>query len=331
MAPIIHPSAFVDPGAELGDGVVVGPCAQIEADVVVGEGTRIDAFASVKRHTTLGRDNHIHSYALVGGEPQDLKFHGEVTRLVVGDRNNIREFSTLHRGTEGGGGVTRIGDDNLLMAYVHVAHDCVVGNGVVMSNNATLAGHCFVDDGAIIGGLSAVHQFARVGKHAFVGGMSGIAQDLPPWMLAVGNRALVQSPNIVAAPGQGPSGIGDGFQAGLPTGVAFGPAPARRPVSIGSRIRPSARNYGIRRLHPPERARYPARRGPEEGRISRLLVGRFARSPGKTTKGLLREIHFPQQPLCPVTCLPYSYSTSFTVSIEYNAIPSSRVSVELPH
>ena len=154
--------------------MVVGPCALIEADVIVGEGTRIDAFASVKRYTTLGRNNHVHSYALVGGEPQDLKFRGEVTHLIVGDRNNIREFSTLHRGTEGGGGVTRVGNDNLLMAYVHVAHDCVVGNGVVMSNNATLAGHCFVDDGAIIGGLSAVHQFARVGKHAFVGGMSGI-------------------------------------------------------------------------------------------------------------------------------------------------------------
>lgn len=197
MASSIHPSAFVAPGARLGEDVVVGPCALIEDDVVVGDRTHIDAFASIKRYTTLGADNHVHSYALVGGEPQDLKYHGEITRLVIGDRNNIREFSTLHRGTEGGGGVTRIGNDNLLMAYVHVAHDCTVGNGVVMSNNATLAGHCFVDDGAIIGGLSAVHQFARVGKHAFVGGMSGISQDLPPWMLAVGNRALVQSPNIV--------------------------------------------------------------------------------------------------------------------------------------
>lgn len=197
MARVIHPTAIVSPDAQLGEDVVVGPCAMIEEDVVIGARTRIDAFASIKRYTTLGEDNHVHSYAMVGGDPQDLKFHGEVTRLIIGDRNNIREFSTLHRGTEGGGGVTRIGNDNLLMAYVHVAHDCTVANGVVMSNNATLAGHCFVDDGSIIGGLSAVHQFARVGKHAFVGGMSGIAQDLPPWMLAVGNRALVQSPNIV--------------------------------------------------------------------------------------------------------------------------------------
>ena len=195
--PCIHPSAFVDSGAMLGEDVVVGPCALIESDVVIGARTRIDAFASVKRYTMLGKDNHVHSYALVGGEPQDLKFHGEVTRLVIGDSNNIREFSTIHRGTENGAGETCIGSHNLIMAYVHVAHDCVVGNHIVMSNNATLAGHCVVEDHAIIGGLSAVHQFVRIGKHAFVGGCSGIDQDLPPWMLAVGNRATVRSPNIV--------------------------------------------------------------------------------------------------------------------------------------
>ncbi len=197
MAAVIHPSAFVDPGAELADGVVVGPCAVIENHVAIGARTRVDAFATIKNFTTLGEDNHIHSYAMVGGDPQDLKYHGEVSRLVIGSRNNIREFSTLHRGTESGSGVTTIGDDNLIMAYAHVAHDCTIKNRVVMSNNATLAGHCLVDDGAILGGLSAVHQFARVGKHAFVGGMSGISQDLPPWMLAIGNRAEVQSPNIV--------------------------------------------------------------------------------------------------------------------------------------
>jgi len=196
-APRIHPSAFVDPGAKLGEDVVVGPCALIESDVVIGARTRIDAFASVHRYTEMGEDNHVFSYASVGGEPQDLKFHGEVSRLVIGSRNNIREFATLHRGTEDGAGVTRIGDGNLLMAYVHVAHDCVVGNSIVFSNNATLAGHCIVEDHAIIGGLSALHQFVRVGKHAFVGGMSAVTQDLPPWMLAVGNRASVQSPNIV--------------------------------------------------------------------------------------------------------------------------------------
>ncbi len=196
-APRIHPSAFVDPAAELGEDVIVGPCAVIEKDVVIGARTRIDAFASVMRYTQMGEDNHVFPYAAVGGEPQDLKFHGEVSRLVIGDRNNIREFATLHRGTEDGGGETRIGSGNLLMAYVHVAHDCIVGDSIVFSNNATLAGHCLVGDNAIIGGLSALHQFVRVGRHAFVGGMSAITQDLPPWMLAVGNRASVQSPNLV--------------------------------------------------------------------------------------------------------------------------------------
>ena len=196
-APVIHPSAFVSPRAELGEDVVVGPCALIEEDVVIGARTRVDAFASIKRYTTMGEDNHVHSHAMVGGEPQDLKFHGEVSRLIIGSRNSIREFSTLHRGTESGGGVTSIGDGNLLMAYVHVAHDCTVRNNIVMSNNATLAGHCLVEDGAIIGGLSAVHQFGHVGTHAFVGGMTGVAQDLPPWMLAAGSRALVHGPNLV--------------------------------------------------------------------------------------------------------------------------------------
>jgi len=197
MARSIHPSAFVHPHAELGENVVIGPCAVIEEGVTIGDRCMVDGFATIKRYTTLGTDNHVHSYALVGGDPQDLKFHGEESSLIIGNNNNIREFATLHRGTEGGGGVTRVGDHNLLMAYTHVAHDCQVGNGIVMSNNATLAGHCQVGDGAIIGGLSAVHQFVRVGAHSFVGGMSGISQDLPPWMLAVGNRAAVQSPNIV--------------------------------------------------------------------------------------------------------------------------------------
>lgn len=197
MATQIHPSAFVSDKAELGENVTVGPCAVIEDDVIIGDGCRIDAFASVKQFTRMGADNHIYSYAHVGGEPQDLKFHGEESWLELGDRNRIREFATLHRGTEGGGGLTRIGNDNLLMAYTHVAHDCLVDDGVVMSNGATLAGHVQVGEYAIIAGLSAVHQFVRVGRNAFVGGMTGISQDLPPYMLAVGNRAGVHGPNLV--------------------------------------------------------------------------------------------------------------------------------------
>lgn len=194
---LVHPSAFVSEKARLGENVSVGPCAVIEDDVIIGDGCQVHAFASVKRYTRMGKGNVIHSYAMVGGIPQDLKFAGEESWLEIGDNNNIREFSSLHRGTEGGGGVTRIGSGNLIMAYCHIAHDCALGNGIVMSNGATLAGHVEVFDHAIIGGLSAVHQFARIGRHAFVGGMTGISQDLPPYMMAIGSRAGIHGPNLV--------------------------------------------------------------------------------------------------------------------------------------
>lgn len=193
----IHPTAIVSPGATLGQNVVVGPFAIIEDAVSIGDNCRIDAHAIIKSNTRLGARNHVHSYALVGGDPQDLKYHGEESWLEIGDDNRIREFATLHRGTEGGGGVTRVGNGNLLMAYTHVAHDCQLGNGIVMSNNATLAGHVTVGDYAIIGGLSAVHQFVRIGVHAFVGGVTGVPQDVPPWMLVSGSRGTVHGPNIV--------------------------------------------------------------------------------------------------------------------------------------
>lgn len=169
----------------------------IEDDVVIGDGSNIHGFASVKQYTRMGKNNTVHSYALVGGVPQDLKFAGETSYLEIGDNNNIREFCTLHRGTEGGGGNTRIGSNNLIMAYAHVAHDCQLSDNIVMSNGATLAGHVEVFDNAIIGGLSAVHQFVRIGKNAFVGGMTGISQDLPPYMMAVGSRAGIHGPNLV--------------------------------------------------------------------------------------------------------------------------------------
>lgn len=197
MSVFIHPSAFVSSKAEIGDNVSVGPCALIEDDVIIGDGCQIHAFASVKQYTRMGKGNVIHSYALVGGIPQDLKFAGEVSWLEIGDNNNIREYATLHRGTEGGGGLTKIGNNNLIMAYCHVAHDCELGSGIVMSNGATLAGHVELFDGSIIGGLSAVHQFARIGRYAFVGGMTGISQDLPPYMMAIGARAGIHGPNLV--------------------------------------------------------------------------------------------------------------------------------------
>lgn len=197
MSGSIHPSAFVSSKAELGGTVCVGPCAVIEDDVVIGDNCEIHAFASVKRHTRMGTGNIVHPYALVGGEPQDLKFAGEPSVLEIGNNNKIREFSSLHRGTAGGGGITRVGNSNLIMAYSHVAHDCTLHDNIVMSNGATLAGHVTLFDGAIIGGLSAIHQFSRIGRHAFVGGMTGIAQDLPPYMMAVGVRSGIHGPNLV--------------------------------------------------------------------------------------------------------------------------------------
>ncbi|MGE4441135.1 MAG: acyl-ACP--UDP-N-acetylglucosamine O-acyltransferase [Desulfomicrobium sp.] len=197
MQTSIHPSAIVHPDAYLGTGVTVGPYAIIEDKVRIGDGTIIDAAAQIKRFTTLGAKNHVHSMACVGGEPQDLKFGGEESALVIGDRNRIREFSTIHRGTEGGGGVTRVGSDNLMMAYSHIAHDCVVGDNNVLANAATLAGHVTVGSEVVVGGLSAVHQFVNIGDFAFIGGKTGVAQDVPPFMLAVGERATLRGLNLI--------------------------------------------------------------------------------------------------------------------------------------
>jgi UDP-N-acetylglucosamine acyltransferase len=193
----IHPSAFVSDKTRIGERVGIGPCAVVEDDVQIGDDCEIRAFASVGRHTRMGAGNIVHSYAFVGGIPQDLKFRGEVSYLDIGDNNNFREFCTVHRGTEGGGGVTRIGSNNLIMAYCHVAHDCILGDNIVMSNGVTLAGHVRIADHVVVGGLSAVHQFSRLGRHSFVGGMTGIARDLPPYMLAVGVRGGIQGPNVV--------------------------------------------------------------------------------------------------------------------------------------
>jgi UDP-N-acetylglucosamine acyltransferase len=197
MAVEIHPTAIVHDNALLGQDVQVGPYSLIEENVEIGDGTRIDAFAQIKSFTIMGRKNHIHSYSCIGGVPQDLKFSGEKTHLRIGDNNIIREYITLNRGTVGGGGVTSIGSDCLLMAYVHVAHDCHVGDKVIFSNGVTLGGHVKVGNNSIIGGLSAVHQFVRIGENAFIGGKTGVAQDIPPYMLAAGERAKLHGPNLV--------------------------------------------------------------------------------------------------------------------------------------
>jgi len=193
----IHPTAIVDPKAELAAGVTVGPYSIIEGRVSIGPDTHIGPHVVIRDFTTIGARCRIFQFAVLGEIPQDLKFRGEDSHLVIGDDNTIREFATLHRGTTGGGGVTRIGHGNLLMAYTHVAHDCVIGNGVIMSNNATLAGHIIVEDHAILGGLSAVHQFSRIGRHAFIGGCSAVPRDVPPYTMAVGNRAKLVGLNLV--------------------------------------------------------------------------------------------------------------------------------------
>jgi len=193
----IHPSAIIAPTARLGEGVQVGPYAVIEDNVEIGDDCIIDCHAVVREFTRIGKKNHIHPHAVVGGVPQDLKFAGEESWLVIGDCNTIREFSTSHRGTATGRGETTIGNGNLLMAYTHIAHDCVLGDDIVMSNAASLAGHAFVGNHAIIAGMTGVHQFVRIGEHAFIGGMSGVAQDVPPWMLVSGDRATVHGPNLV--------------------------------------------------------------------------------------------------------------------------------------
>jgi UDP-N-acetylglucosamine acyltransferase len=193
----VHPSAQVDPGAVLAPDVVVGPFCVVGAGVRIGAGTVLHAHVVVEGPTTIGEQNRLFPFACIGMEPQDLKFRGEPTTLAIGDRNILRESVTVHRGTVGGGGVTRIGSDNLLMAGTHVAHDCHVGSHVIFANAATLAGHVTVEDGATIGAFSGVHQFCRVGRQAYIGGYSVLTQDAAPYVLTVGNRARAFGINVI--------------------------------------------------------------------------------------------------------------------------------------
>ncbi|HET8647883.1 MAG TPA: acyl-ACP--UDP-N-acetylglucosamine O-acyltransferase, partial [Vicinamibacteria bacterium] len=196
-APEIDPGARVAQGAVLGPGVRVGPFAVIGPRVRIGAGTVVQSHAVVDGDTVLGADNNVFPYASIGLPPQDLKYRGEPTRLEVGDRNTFREFVTVHRGTAGGGGLTRIGSDNLFMAYTHVAHDCHVGSHTIFANGATLAGHVEVMDYAQIGAFSGVHQFCRVGVHAFLGGYTVATKDVLPYSKTVGNRACIYGVNTI--------------------------------------------------------------------------------------------------------------------------------------
>ena len=197
MSGAIDRRAAVDPGARLADGVVVGAFAVIGEGVEIGEGTQVGAGATILGPAKIGRENRIYPHACLGTDPQDLKYGGERVTLEVGDRNLIREFVTIHRGTAKGGGVTRVGSDNLFMVYSHVAHDCQVGDRTIFANNATLAGHCEVHDDATIGAFSALQPFGRIGRHAYIGGFTRLLSDPLPFVKTIGLRPVVLGVNRI--------------------------------------------------------------------------------------------------------------------------------------
>jgi UDP-N-acetylglucosamine acyltransferase len=188
----IHPGSFVDPAAKLGAGVRIGPFCTIGPDVTLGDGVELKSHVAIAGNTTIGAGTRVFPFASLGHEPQDLKFKGEASRLEIGANCTIREGVTMNPGTESGGLLTKVGDNGTFLAYSHVAHDCIVGNHVIFSNNVMLAGHCRVGDYVILGGGSGVHQFVRLGDHAFVGAMSGVGSDVIPYGMAVGDNRAAQ-------------------------------------------------------------------------------------------------------------------------------------------
>ena len=194
---LIHPSAVVAPGAELDSGVEVGPYAVIGPQVRIGKNTWIGPHAVIEGRTTIGRENRIFQFASVGAIPQDRKYQGEDSLLTIGDYNVIREFATLNPGTSGGGMVTRVGNQNLFMVYSHVAHDCLIGNYVVLANSAALGGHVTLEDYVVVGGLVGIHQFTRIGESAFLAGGAMVSLDVPPYCIATGDRAHLHGLNLI--------------------------------------------------------------------------------------------------------------------------------------
>jgi UDP-N-acetylglucosamine acyltransferase len=194
---MIHPTVVIDPKAEIEEGVEIGPYSVIEKGVFIDQGTKIGPHVVIREGTQIGKRCQIFQFASIGEAPQAFFYRGEKTSLIIGDQNIIREFVTLHRGTIKGGGKTIIGNGNYFMAYSHVAHDCQIGNQVLMANGATLAGHIMIEDYAVIGGLSAVHQFCQIGTHAYISGLTGVSLDIPPYMLASGSRAKLFGLNTV--------------------------------------------------------------------------------------------------------------------------------------
>lgn len=193
----IHPTALVDPAARVGPGCEIGPYAVVGPAVTLGEGCSVGAHAVVTGRTTLGKGNRVFPHAVIGEIPQDLKYRGEDSRLEIGDRNTFREFTTVNLGTEGGGGVTRIGGGGLFMAYSHVGHDCDIGDGAIVANGVALAGHILIEDHVHISGLAAAHQFTRIGRLSFVSGLTGVAMDVAPYCTVTGARAELAGLNVV--------------------------------------------------------------------------------------------------------------------------------------
>ncbi len=194
---MIHPTAIIDPTAEIDTNVTIGPYAIIKSDVCIGSGTTIGPYSTIESYVNIGSDCQIFQYASIGGEPQDLKYHGEKTYLKVGRGTIIREFVTINRGTENGGGLTEVGEENYLMAYTHIAHDCKTGKQVILANNSTLAGHIIIGDNVTVGGLVAIHQFVQIGDFAYIGGKSAVVKDIPPYVIAAGDRATLHGLNNV--------------------------------------------------------------------------------------------------------------------------------------
>ena len=197
MIQSIHPTAIIDSSARIDENVTIGPYTIVKGDVTIGSGTTIGPYCTIDDHVTIGPDCNIFQYASIGGAPQDLKFHGETTYLTIGRGSIIREFVTINRGTGVGGELTQLGEEKYLVAYTHIAHDCKTGKGVILANNSTLGGHIEIGNYATVGGLVAIHQFVKIGDYAYIGGKSGVVKDIPPYVIAAGDRATLHGLNNV--------------------------------------------------------------------------------------------------------------------------------------
>jgi UDP-N-acetylglucosamine acyltransferase len=192
----IHPTTIIEDGAKIGENVTIGAYSYIGKNVTIDDGTIIDTHTLIEGYTTIGKNNHIFSHATIGSIPQDLKYNGEKSELIIGDNNKIREYTLLNPGTEGGGMITKVGSNNLLMGYVHLGHDVIIGDNCILANGATLAGHVEIGNYVVIGGLTPVHQFVHIGDFAMIAGASALSQDVPPYCLAQGNHAMLRGLNL---------------------------------------------------------------------------------------------------------------------------------------